>query len=610
MRIARWSRITISSFAMFTLWLHGCGSGRSIPPPPPPPTASTFSNPLLIQIPAGGTVQDCPDPSIIRGQQPGDTFWYMYCTTDPLNDTDKDSLGNFNFHLITMHKSSDLVHWSYVGDVFSVRPAWVAPTAGLWAPAIKFFNNKYFLYYAASDTSLLGGGAAIGVATGVSPTGPWIDSGTPVVLPEDSPCCPGTRRAVIDPEVVQSNAKNYIYFGSFNGGISARTLSADGLTSDPASETPITIDNRYEAANIVLHGGFYYIFVSASNCCNGPLSGYAVFAGRSANPLGPFLDSQNISLLDSRVGGTPVISMNGNRWIGPGHNAVFEDMAGQDWFLYHSIDRNAPFFTGAAGFTRRPAMLDALDWVNGWPVARGGFGPSDTPQPAPAAQPGDKNQYAPMFATPDQPGQLMASFSDEFNSPTLSPQWTWVRQPTAGTFGLTGKNFQFNTQSADLFVDSNNASVLIEATPSSDYVAETRVNLNVPASGCCQNFVQAGLVIYGDDDNYIKLVHVSIFNTRQTEFAKELAPVPSGYPRYGSTLAGPPSDWTWLRIVKRAVAGGETYTAYTSNDGQNWVRGGTWTHNLGSSARIGLVSMGGSGFSAQFDYIHVSTLIP
>jgi arabinan endo-1,5-alpha-L-arabinosidase len=107
-----------------------------------------------------------------------------------------------------------------------------------------------------------------------------------------------------------------------------------------------------------------------------------------------------------------------------------------------------------------------------------------------------------------------------------------VRQPTAGTFCLTGQNFQFNTQSADLFVDSNNASVLIEATPSSDYVAETRVNLNVSASGCCQNFVQAGLVIFGDDDNYINLAHVSIFNTRQTEFAKELAPVLSGYQRY------------------------------------------------------------------------------
>ena len=50
---------------------------------------------------------------------------------------------------------------------------------------------------------------------------------------------------------------------------------------------------------------------------------------------------------------------------------------------------------------------------------------------------------------------------------------------------------------------------------------------NFRYAGCCQNFVQAGIVIYGNDDNYIKLVHVSIFNTRQTEFAKELSPVPA-----------------------------------------------------------------------------------
>ena len=105
-------------------------------------------------------------------------------------------------------------------------------------------------------------------------------------------------------------------------------------------------------------------------------------------------------------------------------------------------------------------------------------------------------------------------------------------------------------------------------------------------------------------------VFSSIFDTRQTEFAKELAPVPSGYPRYGSTLAGPPSDWTWLRIVKRAASGDETYTAYTSTDGQFWTRGGTWTHTLGSGATIGLVSIGGTGFVAQFDYVRVFTLLP
>src|SRR5205085_5472593 len=192
----------------------------------------------------------------------------------------------------------------------------------------------------------------------------------------------------------------------------------------------------------------------------------------------------------------------------------------------------------------------------------------------------------------------------EVDTSTLKPQWSWVRQPAAGTFGLQGGFFRFDTQAADLHVDSNNASVLVEATPPGDYLVETRLNLNVPPEGCCQNFVQAGLVIYGDDDNFIKLAHVSIFETRQTEFAKELKPVPPGFPRYGNTVVGPPGDWTQLRVaVHRSQGGEELYTAYTSRDGSVWVRGGTWTHQLGQSARIGLVSMGGSGFTSLFDYV-------
>lgn len=134
----------------------------------------------------------------------------------------------------------------------------------------------------------------------------------------------------------------------------------------------------------------------------------------------------------------------------------------------------------------------------------------------------------------DQPGQLIGPASDEFNSPAFTAQWTWIRPPSPGTSALTGSSFEFQTQSAELYVDTNTASVLTEPAPSGDYIVETRLNLNLPVTGCCQNFVQAGLVIYGHDDNYIKLVHVSIFDTRQTELAKELPPVPS-YPRYGST---------------------------------------------------------------------------
>jgi arabinan endo-1,5-alpha-L-arabinosidase len=568
----------------------------------------TYTNPLKPQIPGDGLVESCADPSIIRGQVPNDPFWYVYCTKDPLNGADRNAAGQFIFHNIPILRSLDLVHWTYMGDVFPQGdiPSWIAPNAGLFAPSIEYFNNTYYLYYSVTDTAAPLTGSAIGVATGPTPLGPWADKGAPVVEPTEAFCCPGSRRATIDPEVIEVAGLKYIFYGSYFGGISARELSLDGLTSNSATQKQITIDNRYEGPYIVKRGNYYYLFVSATDCCRGPLTGYTVFAGRSTNLLGPYVDKQGISLLDARVGGTPVLSMNGNRWVGPGHNAVFQDFDGQWWTVYHAIDRNDPYFEGAPGFTRRPLMLDAIDWVGGWPTVRGGQWVSDTPQQAPAGQPGDKTNYKTKLAKDDRPGHLIKSLSDEFSSAMLSPQWSWVRQPASG-YGVETGAFRFDTQNGDLFVDSNNAPVLTELAPHGNYIVEVKVTLNMPVDKCGSDcrFVQAGLVIYGDDDNFIKLVDVAIFNTRQSEFAKELAPVPTGYPRYGNTVVGPPGETTWLRIVKRTHASEELYTAYTSNDGEVWVRGGTWTHNLGTDARIGLVSMGGSGFVAKFDYVRV-----
>lgn len=559
----------------------------------------TYRNPLDIQIPGDGKVESCADPSVIYGQ---DSYWYMYCTTDPLNGQDRNASGGLNFHFIPTLRSHDMVHWTYVGDAFAARPGWVADDAGLWAPNVEYFNGQYYLYYTASWTDA--GGSAIGVATGPTPVGPWTDSGAPVV--EQGASGPG--RWVFDPDVIEVGGTRYIYFGSYFGGVYVRQLSADGLHSDPATQTMVALDNRYEGANVVYHDGYYYLFASATDCCRGPLTGYSVFVGRSASPTGPFVDREGVSLLAGRVGGTPVISMNGNRWVGTGHSFVVTDFSGQDWLFYHAVDREDPYFEGAVGFTKRPVLLDALDWVNGWPTVRGGQWASDTPQQAPAAQPGQKTNYKTKLVKPDELGNLIGGLSDEFDGAALRPQWSWVRQPDPATAGLDGGTFRFDTQAADLFEGSNNASVLLEDAPNGNYVVETRVKLNLPAEGCCFNYVQAGLVIYGDDDNFIKLAHVSIWNTRQTEFAKELFPVPGGYPRYGNTVVGPPDEWTYLRIVKRTQGGEELYTAYTSRDGVHWVRGGTWTHDLGGDARIGLVSMGGSGFTANFDYVRVYTV--
>lgn len=600
--------------------------------------ADAYSNPLEPVTTIGtGIVESCADPSVIYGQE-RERAWYMYCTADPLNSQDLAPGGGFNFRLIPTLRSTDLVNWEYVNDAFAARPAYATPGAGLWAPEIEYYpeTGRYHLYYTVTETTI--GGSAIGVAWSDTPTGPWTHSDTPVVAPSPPDCCPNDRRWTFDPEVLRTDGPDYIYFGSYFGGISVRVLSEDGLSSDPATQDNVAVANKYEGAEVIRRGDYYYLFVSATDCCRGPLTGYSVFVGRSTSPTGPFLDRDGVDLNDdevpedptnARVGGTPVITMNGNRWVGLGHNTVFKDFDGQWWTIYHGIDRDDPFFAGGVNIfpggcgneaqppppgdrcgdlNRRPALLDPLDWRDGWPVLRGGYGPSDRPMPAPAARPGDDTDYRPRWAPEQRPNGLLARYSDQFSRPQLSGAWTWVRPPAAGSYGLEGGALRFDTQAADLFVESNNASVLTRAAPERDYIVETRVRLNVPDEGCCFNFVQAGLVIYGDDDNFVKLVNVSIFNTRQTEFAKEEEPVPFGHPRYGNTVVGAPGEWTHLRIAVERGDDGELYTAYTSLDGRRWTRGGTWAHDLGEDAQIGLVAMGGGGFTAHFDYVRVYRL--
>ncbi|THF68231.1 arabinan endo-1,5-alpha-L-arabinosidase [Deinococcus sp. Arct2-2] len=577
---------------------------------PPDKTVNlTYSNPLTISKADGSKVESCADPSIIQSRTPGDTNWYLYCTTDPHNIKDVDTNNNLNFHLISMAKSADLVKWTYIGDAFATKPSWVKDDAGLWAPDIEYLNGKYYMYYTASDTKARG--SAIGVATSDSPAGPWTDSGTPVVEPQGPPGGnPDDRRWVFDSEVITDDAgQSWLYYGSYFGGISVRKLSADGLKTDAATQKEVALDNRYEGAQVVRHEGFYYLMASAANCCNGPLTGYSLFAGRSASPTGPFVDKEGVSLLDPRVGGTPVISMNGNRWVGPGHNAVFTDAGGQDWTVYHALDLNDPFFT-PGGVSKRPVLLDPLDWVDGWPTVRAGNWASDGVMPAPAAQAGQLSAYVPSAPKPDVLGNTIPAFNEDFSGPTLDPRWTWVRPPAAAEAGLENGALRFATQPADLFENSNNASVLTENTPVGDYAVEVKLQSDLPDEGCCFNYAQGGLVIYGDDDNFIKLSVTSIWNTRQIEFAKEQSPVADKFPRYGNTVLSAPGRETWLRIVRRASAtagAGEIYTASSSRDGVNWTRGGTWTHKLGQ-AKIGLISMGGAGFTNRFDSVRVYSL--
>ena len=494
----------------------------------------TYTNPLDMSSPVG-PVENCADPTVAKQVRSNGTWvWWMYCTKDPRNDEDRQAgdPSRYEFQLIPIYSSRDLVNWRYRGNVFQPEsapgdnyPDWAHPDAGLFAPEIKRMNGQWYLYYSVTDMADSVSPDpepgcprenSIGVATAPTPLGPWTDSGDPVVDPRQAFPEPASEPCAfawfwtIDPEINTVGGQRYMFWGSYFGGVFARELSFDGLETDPNTQVPIAIANKFEGPEVVRRGGFYYLFLSATNCCNGPLTGYSVFAARSPNLLGPYVDADGVPIYDQdtndadpsdgRVGGTPVLTMNGNRFVGPGHNTVFADAQGKHWTIYHAVDDTDPYFADAAGFTKRPAMLDPVVWVDDWPRVRAGRWASANPMPAPAAQPGQHNHYRPIGPWYSRPNGAIPASSDEFEGTSLdTTQWSWIREPAASTYGVSDGTFRFDMQKADLHGGSNNASVLVQDAPSGEWILDVRMKHDVPAEGCprggCYNFSQAGVVI-------------------------------------------------------------------------------------------------------------------
>jgi beta-xylosidase len=559
------------------------------PGPAPSAESHTYLNP--VSAPAADTFAD---PSIIRGT---DGFYYAYATGDPLKS------GQTTPRQIPIMRSPDMIHWTYIGDVFSTttRPAWATPAAGLWAPDIRYYGGRYVLYYTVTDTTLnADDDSAIGVATAPAPAGPWTDSGAPIVKPR--PASGGGFLWTFDPAgLVDANGQHWLYYGSYFGGVQVVPVTADGLRVTGAP-TQITIDNRYEGTYVVRHDGWYYLFGSAANCCAGPTTGYSVFAGRSTSPTGPFVDKDGISLLASRVGGTPVIQPNGNKWVGTGHNAVVTDAAGQNWFVYHAIDKNQPYLNEPYGINRRAMLIDRLEWVNGWPTVNNGHWASDKPMPGPVTDYRAAAHPQLDVAEPPRVGSLL--YGDEFSGSQLGAGWTWIRQDSNAT--VSGGSLNWPTEATDLVGSANTAGVLVRQAPRGDYVAETKLTLDLGVDAV-RNYEQAGLVVYAGDDNFARLDSVAIWNTRQIEYGREMPY--AGSLSYGGIVEGAPAPTIWLRVAHTTnpQTGEQDFRAGWSRDGLTWEWGGTWTFGAGTTPRIGLVSQGGNNPSvtAMFDYFRV-----
>lgn len=312
----------------------------------------TYVNPVL--------AMDFPDPAIIRTSN---GIFYAYATQGknqagyPVN--------------IQLAKSSDLIHWEYIGEALPVTPEWGKNKNQYWAPTVSFDagKNKYFMYYSVENNA---GGKCIGVALSDKPEGPFTDVGEPMVC--------GEGFINIDPMAFDDpqTGKKLLYWGSGLKAIKVQELD-DSRTkfkegSTPLDVIPVNYDKDYdelvEGAWVIFHEGYYYIFYSGNNCC-GLGTHYAVMIARSKSAFGPFEHLSSFS-----KSGTSVILGMSNQWIGPGHNSTITDDAGNDWILYHAVQPKNK------AMTFREMLIDRITWLNGWPIIETGK-PSFLPQPSP-----------------------------------------------------------------------------------------------------------------------------------------------------------------------------------------------------------------------------------
>lgn len=294
------------------------------------PAPKAYTNPVINY--------SLPDPTIVKAE---DGFFYLFATEDIKN--------------VPIHRSRDLVNWSYVGTAFDKahRPSFVEK-GSVWAPDISYIDGQYVLYYAMSTW----GGeweCGIGRAVALSPQGPYQDLGMLFRSNEI-----GVQNS-IDPYYIEDGGKKYLFWGSFHG-LYAVELTSDGLNVKEGSAPVKVAGDGYEGVYVHKKDGWFYLMASRGSCCEGLKSTYHVTVGRSRDILGEYVNRKGEKMLDSKH---EVILEKNGAFVGPGHNSeIVTDDEGQDWIFYHGVSTDNP--------SGRVLLMDKVSWKDGWPVISDG----------------------------------------------------------------------------------------------------------------------------------------------------------------------------------------------------------------------------------------------
>lgn len=334
------------------VWVSDLGNGK-------------YKNPVLNA--------DYSDPDAVRV---GDDF---YMVSSSFNHTPG---------LPLLH-SKDLVNWTILThvlqkqipeDVFSK----VQHGNGVWAPAIRYHNNEFYIYYPDPDFGIY-------VTRAKEAKGPW-----------SAPELVYGGKGLIDPcPLWDEDGKTYLahaYAGSRAGIKSVLAIAPMNTEGTKVTGESVIVydghetDPTIEGPKVYKRNGYYYIFAPAG----GVPTGWQLIL-RSKNIYGPY---ERKNVMDQ---GKSTVN-------GPHQGAWVDTQSGEDWFL-HFQDKEA---------YGRVVHLQPMKWVKDWPVIGVDKDGDGKGEPVMEYKKPNVGKTWPKV-TPLE--------SDEFSTPILGNQWQWQANP-------------------------------------------------------------------------------------------------------------------------------------------------------------------------------------
>ncbi|WP_455587117.1 family 43 glycosylhydrolase [Bacteroides sp.] len=274
------------------------------------------------------------DPEVLYSEKTNK--FYIYPTTDGTPGWASSSFKTFS--------SDDLINWEDEGEILVLGKDVEWSDRNAWAPAIieKKISEGYYKYYYYFTAS-----QQVGVAVANDPTGPFLDSGKPLINSKPSGVTGGQE---IDPDVFTDpvTSKSYIYWG--NGYLAVAELNDDMVSVKEGTTRVITpSDNTFrEGVYVFYREGRYYFFWSEDDTGS---ENYKVRYGVSSTPVGPISIPANNIVIQKNVA---------KQIYGTGHCSVLQ-MPGKDdeWYIvYHRFGRPR---VDPSGY-RREVCIDKLEF--------------------------------------------------------------------------------------------------------------------------------------------------------------------------------------------------------------------------------------------------------